>query len=100
MLNLQTFFTGNLLQRAINTKLANFRATGTVTHAIYDRLIFAKMRALLGGRVLYIGTGSAPISPTVFETLKVCFGCDMVEGWGMTETVSFLRLFLDALISL
>jgi long-chain acyl-CoA synthetase len=80
---------GNLLTRAINAKLAKFRATGDNTHVVYDRLVFAKLRSLLGGRVQYIGTGSAPISPTVFETLKVCFGCEMIEGWGMTETVSF-----------
>lgn len=78
---------GALLSRAINTKIENYRKTGEVTHAVYDALVFRKVRQLLGGRVVFICSGSAPISPEVLETLKACFSCDVAEGYGLTETV-------------
>lgn len=35
---------GALLTRAVNTKLENWRKTGSVTHAVYDALVFRKVR--------------------------------------------------------
>lgn len=78
----------NLLKHAINTKIANFRATGVYTHPVYDRIVFSKLQALLGGRITFMSSGSAPISPDVFETLKVCFCVEFIEGYGLTESVS------------
>jgi long-chain acyl-CoA synthetase len=42
----------------------------------------------LGGKVRMMLTGSAPIDKTVMETLKVCFCCPFLEGYGMTETAA------------
>lgn len=44
------------------------------------------MKALLGGNVRLMVTGSAPISGEVLDFLKVCFCCPIIEGYGMTET--------------
>jgi len=53
---------------------------------VWDALVFAKVKAALGGRVRMFFTGSAPLSPVLQEFIKVCFGCPMYEGYGMTET--------------
>lgn len=78
---------GALLRRAIATKLANHRATGALTHRVYDLLVFRKLRALIGGEVLYMSSGSAPLSAPVHELLRICFCCEVIQGYGLTETV-------------
>jgi long-chain acyl-CoA synthetase len=59
---------------------------GTQTHFLWDALVFANVRAKLGGRVRFLFTGSAPISSDVMDFLKICFSCDVYEGYGQTET--------------
>lgn len=54
-------------------------------HPFWDRVIFKKTRALLGGNLAYITTGSAPINKDTLELLNVIFCVSIVEGWGMTE---------------
>ncbi|KAK9732537.1 hypothetical protein RND81_04G005800 [Saponaria officinalis] len=53
---------------------------------IWDKLVFNKIKAKVGGRVRFMGSGASPLSPDVLDFLKVCFGCQVVEGYGMTET--------------
>ena len=59
---------------------------GQPPNAFFERLVFSKLRAKLGGRVRYMSTGSAPISAEVMEFLRVCFGGTVFEGYGMTES--------------
>jgi long-chain acyl-CoA synthetase len=53
---------------------------------IIDRLIFNKIKALLGGKMRFVITGSAPLSPQTHEFLRVCLGVTLVQGYTMTET--------------
>ncbi|KAL9931287.1 hypothetical protein V8E36_009797 [Tilletia maclaganii] len=75
-----------LLKHALEVKYANFDNDGTITHGFYDRLIFNKVAAVLGGNVQYVVTGSAPARPEVLKLLKVCLRADIREGYGLTET--------------
>lgn len=74
-----------LFDYAFSVKKANL-AKGTVEHKLYDPLVFAKIKARLGGNVRFIITGSAPISGEVMDFLRICFSSIVLEGFGQTET--------------
>lgn len=76
----------SLAEKAIATKLENLHRTGTVTHSLYDKLVFKKTKKALGGRVRYMLTGSAPISAEVLDFLKIAVCCPIYEGYGQTES--------------
>lgn len=75
-----------LVNKAIATKIENYKRTGQVTHCFYDKIIMKKFKAVLGGNVRFMITGSAPISPDVLDFLKIAFCAPIIEGYGMTET--------------
>lgn len=81
-----------LFDYAFETKLANLRSDGSMTHWLYDRLVFATIREKLGGRVKAMLTGSAPLSAPVLDFLRVVFSCPVLEGFGMTETAAITSL--------
>ena len=49
-------------------------------------LFFSEARALLGGNVRKMVTGSAPIDKQVLNFVKICFSCPITEGYGLTES--------------
>ncbi|KAK9083926.1 hypothetical protein Scep_030397 [Stephania cephalantha] len=53
---------------------------------MWDRLVFNKIKERLGGRVRLMVSGASPLSPDVLDFLKICFSCQVTEGYGMTET--------------
>ncbi|KAJ7684665.1 hypothetical protein DFH06DRAFT_1355192, partial [Mycena polygramma] len=78
---------GNLFRKAVQTKIEKWHATGDSTHFFWDKLVFRKLRAVLGGNVSLMSSGSAPISRDVVDFLNIAFGCYISEGtYGMTET--------------
>ncbi|KAI9504621.1 medium-chain fatty acid-CoA ligase faa2 [Coemansia spiralis] len=78
--------TGVIARRAVADKMANLEAGKGNTHAFWDRILFNKIRALLGGRLEFVLTGSAPIEKGVLQFLRICFCCQVTEGWGATES--------------
>ncbi|CAL4896943.1 unnamed protein product [Urochloa decumbens] len=53
---------------------------------MWDKLVFNKIKARLGGRVRLMSSGASPLSADVMEFLRICFGGEVIEGYGMTET--------------
>lgn len=77
---------GWLVRKALAAKMYYLKNGQGLTHKLYDKLIFNTIKQRLGGNVRVMITGSAPIAGDVLDFLKICFCCDICEGYGMTET--------------
>ncbi|KAJ8390354.1 hypothetical protein AAFF_G00107480 [Aldrovandia affinis] len=51
-----------------------------------DRLVFRKVRSLLGGRTRVLLSGGAPLSAATQRFMNICFCCPVGQGYGLTET--------------
>jgi long-chain acyl-CoA synthetase len=54
-------------------------------HAVFDRLVFAKVRARFGGRVRFFISGAAALNQEIAEWFHAA-GILILEGYGMTES--------------
>ncbi|XP_068582789.1 long-chain-fatty-acid--CoA ligase 1a isoform X1 [Cebidichthys violaceus] len=74
-----------LLDFAFSRKEAELKSGVVRKDSLWDKLIFKKVQASLGGRVRLIITGAAPVSPTILTFLRAALGCQFYEGYGQTE---------------
>ncbi|XP_043103110.1 long-chain-fatty-acid--CoA ligase 1 [Puntigrus tetrazona] len=74
-----------LLHYAVRRKQAELSSGVVRNNSLWDRLIFNKIQASLGGNLRFILTASAPISPAVLSFLRATLGCLIFEGYGQTE---------------
>jgi long-chain acyl-CoA synthetase len=58
-----------------------------VTHALFDRLVYGKLRGLLGGKVEYAVSGGAPLGARLGHFFRGV-GVTVLEGYGLTETTA------------
>ena len=54
-------------------------------HLLFDRLLYARLRAALGGKVRYSWSAAAPLGTRLGHFFRGC-GITVLEGYGMTET--------------
>ena len=64
---------------------------GSLQASVADRLVFAKIRDGLGGRVRYMVSGSAPLPVAIAEFFQG-IGIPIIEGYGLTETSPILTV--------
>ena len=57
-----------------------------MTTPILDRIVFNKIKKLLGGKMNFILVGGAPLSQTTHDFIRVCLGAIVVQGYSLTES--------------
>jgi long-chain acyl-CoA synthetase len=56
-------------------------------HAVFDRLVYSKLRAAMGGHVRYAVSGGAPLGTRLGHFYRG-IGVIVLEGYGLTETTA------------
>jgi len=56
-------------------------------HAVFDRLVYSKLRAAMGGQVRYAVSGGAPLGTRLGHFYRG-IGVTVLEGYGLTETTA------------
>lgn len=93
---------GALARHIVSKKQASLEdpdsPSATNKHALYDRVWGHKVTSALGlDRVSHMVSGSAPLDPTLHQFLRVVFGNQFLQGYGLTETyaVSLVQISGD-----
>jgi long-chain acyl-CoA synthetase len=84
---------GKIFARAEATAIAYSQAQDAggpgprlrLQHALFDRLVYSKLRAALGGKVQYAWSAAAPLGTRLGHFFRGC-GVTILEGYGLTET--------------
>lgn len=87
--------TGALFAAAATTAIAYSQALDEqgagvalkAKHAVFDRLVYAKLRAAMGGQVAYAVSGGAPLGSRLGHFYRG-IGVVILEGYGLTETTA------------
>ncbi|MCS5719812.1 long-chain fatty acid--CoA ligase [Herbiconiux sp. CPCC 205763] len=58
-----------------------------IKFALFDKLVYSKLRAALGGNVIYAVSGSAPLGHRLGHFYR-SLGVKILEGYGLTETTA------------
>ncbi len=86
---------GRVFQAASDTAIAWSKAQDDggpglalrARHALFDRLVYGRLRAALGGQVTAAVSGGAPLGPRLGHFFRG-IGVLILEGWGLTETTA------------
>jgi long-chain acyl-CoA synthetase len=95
---------GRIFDKAADTAIAYSRAQDSgrpgvllkAKHALFDRLVFSKLRAALGGRCEYAISGGAPLGERLGHFYRG-IGLTVLEGYGLTETTAAVTVNLPDL---
>jgi len=85
---------GKIFDKAADTAIAYSKALDTpsgpslglkLKHFVFDKLVYAKLRAVLGGRGEYAISGGAPLGERLGHFFRG-IGFTVLEGYGLTES--------------
>ncbi|MFJ8789744.1 AMP-dependent synthetase/ligase [Streptomyces sp. NPDC102462] len=85
---------GKIFDKAADTAIAYSKALDTpsgpslglrIKHRVFDRLVYGKLRAVLGGRGEYAISGGAPLGERLGHFFRG-IGFTVLEGYGLTES--------------
>jgi long-chain acyl-CoA synthetase len=88
---------GKIFDRATQTAISYSRALDAgrpglglrARHALFDKLVYGKLRDALGGRTEYAVSGGAPLGERLAHFYRG-IGVRIIEGYGLTETTAAL----------
>jgi len=88
---------GKIFDQAVSTAIAYSRALDEgrpglvlrLRHALFDRLVFGKLRGALGGQAEWAISGGAPLGDRLAHFYRG-IGVTVLEGYGLTETTAAL----------
>ncbi|NXH22027.1 ACSL1 ligase, partial [Bucco capensis] len=83
-----------MLDFASKRKEAELSSGIVRNNSFWDKVIFHKIQASLGGKVRLMVTGAAPVSASVLTFLRTALGCQFYEGYGQTECTAGCSLSL------
>jgi len=82
----------NFIRRAIFNHAYSTKESaidkGSDSPAIWDKLVFSKVKNRFGGRLRASLSGSAPLSAKTATFMKICLSDLAGEGYGLTETAA------------
>lgn len=59
---------------------------------VLNRLLFKKIKDLIGGHVRIMACGGAPLSPDTHDFIRTCLDVQLIQAYGMTETAASATL--------
>ncbi|MGY1624108.1 AMP-dependent synthetase/ligase [Geodermatophilus sp. SYSU D00965] len=94
---------GKIFDKAAQVAIAWSRAQDTggpglalrAQHAVFDKLVYGKLRAALGGRCMGAVSGGAPLGERLGHFFRG-IGVTVYEGYGLTETTAAAAVNHDA----
>jgi long-chain acyl-CoA synthetase len=67
---------------------------------LVNKLIFSKIKNIIGGRIRIIACGGAPLAPDTQEFIRTCLCTPLLQGYGLTETAACATVALSRDMSL
>jgi long-chain acyl-CoA synthetase len=98
---------GAIFHKAADTAIAfsKARQAGHVglglklRHALFDRLVYGKLRAAMGGQVAHAVSGGGPLGERLGHFFQG-IGLQVLEGYGLTETTAPISVNTPSLIKI
>ncbi|QHK18772.1 AMP-binding protein [Pseudarthrobacter psychrotolerans] len=98
---------GAIFHRAAETAIAYSKARETghvglglkLKHTVFDKLVYGKLRAAMGGNVAHAVSGGGPLGERLGHFFQG-IGLQILEGYGLTETTAPISVNTPALIKI